>query len=228
MILNDLFFPDKCPFCDALTDKKQTDIAYCNACPECEKKVKFFQNGGNGAISGLECAPSCDKIFCLFSYTGRAKKSLQKYKFGGETWIGKIFYRSMYEMLRENGVFEDCLYITYVPITEERFAERGFDQSKLIAEGLSKLSGRMTLPLIVRNFQGQRSSEANAAERALSNEGKYSFEAKYKEYAKGKNILLIDDILTTGSTLEESASCLKAAGCGKIYAATVATGRRDV
>lgn len=167
-------------------------------------------------------------MFSLFSYTGIGKNAVRDYKFKSETWIGKIFSESLYCMLEEEGVFEDCFFITHVPITPERFAERGFDQSELIAEKLSVKSGRMLLKLIKRNFQGVRSSESNLTERAASNEGKYSFDETYAPYVKGKNVLLVDDILTTGSTLEECASCLKAAGCGKIYAVTVATGRRDV
>ena len=227
MSFSDMFFPEKCPFCGKNTDKKERKPECCFACEECREELEIFPEGGKGRVKGLECVPEADKIFGLFAYRGQAKESVRKYKFGGQLWIGSKFGESFYLMLEENGVFEDVFFITYVPITEERFRERGFDQSRYICEILAEKSGRMLLPLIKRNYQGKRNSESNLEDRKGRGD-KYSPEEKYIPYIKGKNLLLVDDILTTGATLSECTRVLKNAGAAKVYCAVLCSGRNDL
>ena len=106
-----------------------------------------------------------------------------------------------------------------VPLAAARQRERGFNQSILLAGGLAAATGAQVLEgalLKVKNTRAQAGLDAR--ERALNLDG--AFAAK-KEAVAGKEILLVDDVATTGSTMEACAAALKGAGALSVSGFTI-------
>lgn len=109
-----------------------------------------------------------------------------------------------------------------VPLHPQRLAERGFNQSTLLARQLELASG---LPLLddsclVRERETSQQAKLNARERQINVEGAFAWNHPMPPPAR---ILLIDDVMTTGATLSACADVLRAAGCGEVRA--IALGR---
>lgn len=228
--LADILWPPACILCKN----------YCRetVCKECKTQSLLYDGGSafDGAPqSDSLCAPSCRRIYAVGIYAGKYKDAVVSYKFEKELWIGKGFADLMYKMLKENGTLDECSCITYVPVSDERFYERGFDQSEFIAKQVSKKAGKLCLPLIVKKTQGTAQSKFNRKERLekshdrfVYNENAFLGKVVITEEEKLKNVILIDDILTTGATLEECASLLKNVGFQSVVGAVLATGRKDI
>ena len=105
-------------------------------------------------------------------------------------------------------------------MTKERLNERGYNQSKLMAEGLSEILNVPTLELVEKVYETDRQATLTASQRKENLKG--SFKGK-KIDLKGKTVTVIDDVLTTGVTMDLIAKELKKMGAEKVYALTVAS-----
>ncbi len=188
-------------------------------------------------------------IFPLYDYRHPPiKKALWLLKYKGKKRLTGVFAEAMYgrilEELSELSVmqnFYDAILIP-IPLSSKRHRERGYNQAELICQELIELD-RQSLALAKLPKQGFGENQGinfkleknilikhkdtehqarieNRAERLKNIVG--SFSIKNRETAKGRNIILIDDVTTTGATLNEARKILKQAGAKKIIAFTVA------
>jgi ComF family protein len=113
--------------------------------------------------------------------------------------------------------------IVPVPLHKIRLDERGYNQSELLARELSyRLNIFMSKAL--RRVRNTTTQTALHKEERIENV-KGAFKVTYKDTIVGKNVLLVDDVLTTGATLDECAKVLKENGAKDVYVATIATGK---
>ena len=166
-----------------------------------------------------------EEVYCLFEYLGAVKKTFVEYKFRGDVTVYKSFAVLMHGMLEYENAYMDIDFITSVPLSGKKFAQRGYNQSGLLAKRISKLSDIPYKEVLARPMQGQTQSKLTEEERLGI---KDRFVAINEEKIQGNNILVIDDILTTGSTLDEVSNLLLDKGANKIYAAVFASGRKDL
>lgn len=106
-------------------------------------------------------------------------------------------------------------YITFVPLRPLKCIKRGYNQAQLIGEGISKSLGVQCVPLLKKVRYTGVQHHKSARERKAAAFGSYDIINKHKSSLSGKVILLVDDVKTTGSTLNECAKMLS------IYGATV-------
>ena len=205
----DLIYPPKCVLCGKLLKNEEKNICCeCNAdfeilCPE--KSGQSFTN------IRLSIAP--------FYYEGKIRDALLRYKFHGKSCYSKFFAVYMYEELNQTELKPDI--ITWVPLSRKRLRARGYDQARLLAEELSELTSTECVRLLKKRRNVKPQSTVGAYEERKKNiSGAYS--AYNVEKLQSKNILLIDDIITTGSTAGECAGELLKAGAGEIFVLTVA------
>jgi ComF family protein len=165
---------------------------------------------------GIEAAAS----FVFFDKGERMQHILHSLKYAGNTELG-IFLGELYgNNLRQSSLFSNCEAIIPVPLHSKKIKARGYNQSNLIAEGLSKAMG---IPFYT-----------NVVERtvATSTQTKKSRYARFEnvenvfrlhgEKVGEKHLLLVDDVITTGSTLESFARCVASSGDVKVSVATIA------
>jgi ComF family protein len=109
-----------------------------------------------------------------------------------------------------------------VPLHKKRFKERGFNQSELLANKLAQNFGFTMAKILERRRYTTPQVNFDKAER--KNNMKDAFICLDQSQVAGRNIILIDDVFTTGSTMQECAKVLKAAGAGKVWGLALARG----
>jgi ComF family protein len=122
--------------------------------------------------------------------------------------------------------FDTNSIIVPVPLHKKRLAERGFNQSELIARQIGKILSleiNTTLLSRIKNTKSQMKLDRSGRIANMQD----SFICTDPVTVKGKNVILIDDVLTTGATIKEAAYALKTAGCGSISAIVLAKGGID-
>ena len=124
---------------------------------------------------------------------------------------------NMSDLVTERLAVSDNTVITYVPRSDKLERWNGFDQSKLIAKGISKRTG---IPLVkffshVGSVQQKRLDYSDRRVNAVKS---YKLMEENKKYVRGREIILYDDIITTGSTITHCAHLLKSAGAAKVCA----------
>lgn len=217
-------FPDAitCDLCGAETFEG-------NLCGSCLKTVTF-NNGTKCPVCGrktvrneicLECKqhlPVFTKALSPIVYDGGGRKLALKFK-NGNGYLKEYFADLIADGLRLFPV-ADC--IVYVPMTKASERKRGYNQSKILAEAISK---RAQTPVIknavvkTKRTTGQKELGRKDREKNLAG----SFKVEKRNEIKGKTVLLVDDILTTGATADEVSGCLLKAGAEKVYLATIAS-----
>ena len=210
----DLLFPRKCIIC-----QKILDDSYKHICTYCEKDLPFTKNGG--VLKGNFFTSCVSPLY----YEDKVRESLLRYKFHSCTSYAEYYGLLIAECVEEY-IDTQLDIITWVPLSKKRLKKRGYDQAKLLAEIVSKQLNIPCAQLLFKERNTKPQSRTGSAEKRKSNiSGVYSVIAP--EMIEGKRILLIDDIVTTGSTFSECARTLGMAGAEKIYCAAAARKRED-
>jgi len=175
---------------------------------------------------------SLEWVFPLYDYRHPpVKKAIRLLKYKGKREFAKIFAEIIYgrimEELSDFIIFNNFQkpILMPIPLSKKRIRERGFNQTSLICAELVKLDKNQNFILEkniltkIKNGEHQANIE-NRQERLKNIVG--SFSVKNPESIKGGNIILIDDVTTTGATLNEAKKTLRKAGAKKIIAFAVA------
>jgi len=154
--------------------------------------------------------------FSAALYEGTAETLVKRLKFGGDAEAARVMAQDMAGLAGKCGA--DVL--TSVPLHHTRQRERGFNQSELIAEDISRIAGIPAAGLLVRNRATKQQSRLPHYKRRENVAG--AFSPAVGASAAGKRILLIDDVITTGHTMKECMATLFAMGarsvCGLAFA----------
>ena len=221
MKLIDLIYPPRCPLCGNVTTEKDKTFPLCERCFDLQKKEKFDK-----ITDATDYLPQNKAFYCAYKYNGLLRDAVIKYKFNGEIWMAKPFSIFIINAVEKCGGFESVDYLTYVPVSQIRLAERGYDQTFEIVKEISKSKGIPILKCLLKdNNNGDNASEKKNRHNRVSEKG-YFFIGKKNEI-KNKNILLVDDILTTGATIMECTELLLENGAKTVSSAVLASGRKD-
>jgi ComF family protein len=228
-VLFDFFLPHFCINC-----KKDGDLL----CEECLNEIKFFTQKNRNVLM-FNKGPNLylDQLIYFADYNNTIiKKVIWSFKYDGYKQIGVIITKYFCEYLRNSNFFNDsnlssyCL--TFVPLHKSKLYERGFNQSEIIAKiiaqdfsiiccrdlilRIKKTSSQMTLNLIKR--------KANVKNAFILNKKVINklFYKNKKNRQKLKYIILVDDVYTTGQTMNECAKILKKHGFEKVIGLALA------
>lgn len=204
--LADLFFPPKCPFCSAAVTKK---IAVC---PKCENekishgiKRKVFLK--SGIIADCLAPYVYDDII----------NAMHRFKFGGNVSAARGFAIKMADEVRKSGFSAQC--VTYVPMHRVQKRERGYNQAELLAKELSLQLQIPCVKMLEKKKETKMQHKLTSAERKKNLKG--AFAVKVPDDVK--SVLLCDDIITTGTTMQICMNELCKGGIEKIMGITVAS-----
>lgn len=209
--LIDFFAPHTCAGCgvegELLCSTCQSGMSYA------EPLCFVCKNLSLGFATCEECieATSLTAVVVAAHYGGIAKELVWRLKFTGARAAAKAITRCM----AQKHVVDTDTFIVPVPTATRRIRQRGYDQAALLAQNYAKQTGVSYLPCLHRYGQKQQRGSSRD-ERMIQLEGKY--EVKNKRSVDGKKILLIDDVTTTGATLEEAARTLLSAGAVQVSA----------
>lgn len=211
--LLDLIYPPKCMLCRRLLES--SDQILCLRCgfdlPEWE--------------GPLRKVPYYEKAVAPFYYKGTVRDAILRFKFHGMQPYARQFAQWMAVWVRDHlqGQFE---LITWVPCSRRRRWSRGFDQAQLLAKALGEeLAVPVFRTLEKVKHNPKQSTIADGARRRANVLGVYR--AVQPERFSGKRILVVDDVLTTGSTLAECGKVLRIAGSGDLVCAVIAAAGQE-
>ena len=216
MSLADLLFPPRCAACDA-----PGAWPLCTACtgavgvitpPWCERCGRPWE-ARRGECR--DCPPDVvDLARAPFLYEGPVAAAIKAMKFLGTHAIAPHLAGAMAELAV--GLLGD--FVTWVPLSRRRRAKRGFDQAEMLARALAERLGLRSDRLLVRGMDASSQARRSGAERRAALEGAFRLAGP----AIPERVLLIDDVLTTGSTAAACAEILKAGGANRVEVLTAA------
>jgi ComF family protein len=165
--------------------------------------------------------PIFDQAISVFEYNDASKGMLLKFKHGDATYLRPQLARWIHSAAQN--VLQSADLLVPVPIHFLKRLKRKYNQSELLAQELEKLSGIPHEPRILQKKKRTPQQEGLSKIMRLRNiNGSFSVNEKYKNLLEKKNVLLIDDVLTTGATVNECAKVLKKHGAEKVTVLTVA------
>lgn len=230
--LLDALWPRVCPICGKLSDRPKRHV-----CSACLMRIDFVeQEEGCCRICGRpveelktdylceDCRvykPRYDRAATALNFTGAARKLVTGFKYNAHLWLLKDFvdWLEAAAMARYNLNAIDL--ILPMPTTLFHRLDRGYNPSTLLAEQLAKRLGKPLLKGALLR-KGLPKRQAGLSEEKRRENVKGTFRVRKCEILRGKTILLLDDVLTTGSTLSAAAKELKKAGARCILALTLA------
>lgn len=222
-----VLFPEniKCIICN---DELPEDNDFC-LCDSCAKILPFMpsvdiclkcgapNNSGNYCLNCKNTGRYFEEHRSVFSYSGQIINTIQSFKYSNAKFLATYLGNLLVDKFEKEGWSVDM--IIPVPLHATREKERGYNQAYLLARQFEKLNIEVNTTALIRTKYLAQQAILSGKER-LTNL-KQSFKIVNKNEIKGKAILLIDDIFTTGNTINVCASTLLAGGVKAVYALTV-------
>lgn len=228
----ELVYPEKntCFVCD-MYDENIKDKYLCS---DCEKSIKILEPPlclkCSKPMDYSESADICKECFSLerhfetskslYIYDGLIKKAIYSYKYYNKPYFYKLFGNMLLDYMKSTN-YTSFDFITSVPLHPSKMRKRGYNQSELLARHISKDLRIPYLDALKRTKKTLKQSEQKKEERRKNLKGAFAVK-KADEKAINSQVLLVDDIYTTGSTVEECSKVLLDYGVSKVYVITIA------
>lgn len=164
-----------------------------------------------------------EQALSVFEYTASVQRLIYRIKYRGEQYLSCVLGGFLAKRLKEQKGW-DYSALVAVPLHKKRQRERGFNQAALLA---SEISMMLDVP-VIRNVlvrTKETSVQAGLGRQERFANLRQAFSVNEKSGIEGKRVVLVDDIFTTGSTVNECSRVLIEAGAEKVYVLTVATGK---
>ncbi len=169
----------------------------------------------------LECKadmPSYTVARSAFSYEGEIVRLMKNFK-TGKKYLADVFAEYMAKTAAAH--FPDADFAVFVPMTARAERRRGYNQSALLAQRVSALTGIPLEEVAVKTRETGEQKELSRRERAENLKG--SFRVRERKKCRGRKILIIDDVMTTGATANALAEALFGAGAAQVCLLTAAS-----
>ncbi|MFH0954425.1 MAG: ComF family protein [Verrucomicrobiota bacterium] len=231
--LLDLVYPRTCAGCGGPVDPESLHV-----CWDCLSRVTYVQppycsrcgdpvdGRVDDAFVCYHCAesePFFERARSAARYRGVLQDLLREFKYREGLWLRHELARLLEACVTAHYEPDGIDAVAFVPLYPARRRERGFNQAELLAGSLAR---RLRKPLLGRCLVRVRptGSQTNltAPQRASNVRG--AFETRRRRRLEGRNVLLVDDVMTTGATVNECARALKEGGAARVYVVTVARG----
>ena len=203
----DLVYPPKCPFCRGLLSEPGQ-----RTCQSCRTSLA---SGHAGTRQG-DWFSGC---FYALAYEDTVREAILRFKFEGCRYYAKAFGQLLADCIREKSPPFEVL--SWAPVSRERRRQRGYDQSWLLCREVGRILGVRP----VRTLEKARNNPPQSGLTGLRERQenvKNVYRVPDPEQVEGKRVLLIDDIVTTGSTVSACSRALLQAGAESVWCAVLA------
>lgn len=209
-------YPLYCGVCKkALSASNETGV-----CGACLRQVKKHPNpycrgtGSSFSIAGSVCL-----------YEGATKELIHLFKFRNKRSLAGLFARYMLDFIKDEAAFAHSIeMVAFVPLHRQRRRERDFNQSEALGRLIAAKLGLPATECLEKTKQTASQNELSRQERLNNLKGAFRARKGAAELFRGRSILLVDDVMTTGATLDECARTLIAAGAREVRCLTLARG----
>lgn len=224
--LSYVLFPRRCQLCGEVV---RPDEKYCRDCRYAERIngeicLKCAHLKTDCACSKKDKKPTFNGVVAPFYFRDSVSRAVHRFKFYGYTELADNMAREMTNRINESFCDINFDFVTFVPLSKRRYRKRGYNQAELLAQ---KIADRLSIPCLkslnkIRETETQRG--ASAKERRVNLFGAFDLVDGFD--IDGKTVLLVDDVKTTGSTLNECSEILKAYGAKAVYCSVFAVTKR--
>ena len=192
------------PFCQTCSEPFEGSISSVFTCANCAHRTIYF-----------------DAAVAAYRGRGIVREVIHEFKYGRQMHLRHLIAGWLHAALDDERLRDVSIHlIVPVPLHPARQRERGFNQASLLAESLSAETSMPCRPVLQRI---RYTTTQTALDRSQRMENLHNaFRLRKNADVRGLRVLLIDDVLTTGSTLSECARVLKRAGAMSVHAATAA------
>lgn len=227
----DLLFPQTCPCCGGELPDGQPVCDRCapgvhvNTSPQCPYC--------GVSLRSCRCAKDerpYDRIVAPFFYEGSVREALIRMKFGKHEEVARYFASALREAIDTRYFGEHFDFLTVVPMSRDRYASRGFNQARTLAEFLMKdppepLEGTLVDYGLLKKRAGGGSMQHLLGAEGRRKNIRNAVSVGPNRPLEGKSVLLLDDIVTTGATVGECAALLRLSGASRVCVAAAAVTR---
>ncbi len=227
-------FPPRCPVCGELKIPWES-----GTCPECAGKLRFVKEpvclccGREVADDTKEYCNGCEenrmtfvRNFAVWQYDKRMKKSIADFKYNGRKEYAEFYIQHMKQCFGVQLLRYGVTVLVPVPVSDKRRRYRGFNQAEVLADGLAKELGLISVSLLrrVRNTAPQSGLSPTERKKNLSDALVWNERVAKQLEKLPECVALVDDIFTTGTTMEACTRVLQANGVGSVYGVCVCIG----
>ena len=217
-------FKQNCLMCAASTSElslcerciESLNLAPSPSCPHCGLTTQ-----GEHCGQCVKSTPAHDTTKALFFYTFPTSAILQHYKYNNALFLSQTFGALFSEQLATNNQYKEIDLIIAMPLHADRIKERGFNQSLEVAKTMAK---QLSIPLVKPSCMGIKNTapQGSLPLKARLKNMRGAFQINMRNNIKGKRIAIVDDVMTTGASLNELAKILKKAGATHVECWVVA------
>ncbi len=236
--ITNLLFPSSCTICGSgeITNDLQWLCWNCRLniqlikAPFCERCGDPLDGTVFGEYLCIHCIEKQKKNKCHFDlarsaarYGGTLKEAILSFKYKKAFWLAEDLASFIFGIFNNVASKIEPNAITYVPLYHSRERQRTYNQAQLLAEALSKKVGLPLASTLKRHKFTGTQTQLTAQQRRDNVDGVFCCNNQ-QVVKKYKNFLIVDDVITTGATVEECAYTLKKYGAEKVIAMSVARG----
>lgn len=220
----DLIVPPCCLSCRART------VAHGALCPACWSNVQFIRTPvcdvlgiplpfevGERTVSAAAVAqpPAYERARAVAHFNGEMRALVHKFKYGDRQDLRSLFGRWLRDAGRD--LLPDTDVIVPVPLSRWRLLWRQFNQAAVLSRELSRQTGIPMDPLALKRTRATKSQVGMTRDQRRRNvAGAFELAKAGRKRLAGKNVMLVDDVITTGATVEACARVLKRAGVARV------------
>lgn len=229
----DFLYPQRCPICEQIVIPKGALI-----CKECYKTLPFIEEprcmkcGKPLESMEKEYCYDCEKRtfhyeygYGLFRYNEQMKRSLSAFKYHGKREYAEFYGQQLLIHFKEWIVSVGIQVIVPVPVHKKKKRMRGYNQAALLAAIVAKGTGIPLAEALERSINTLPQKVLDNRERIYNLQNAFRVHSRNEFSIEGKKVLLIDDIYTTGSTIEVCTNALLRAGADKVYYLSLCIGK---
>lgn len=202
-----LLFPNLCVCCDGYLS--QQEEAICDICMYTLPRFELYDVKDNPLAKKFWGRLNLEAVSAYLSYksTNDVKKLLHELKYKGNIDLGVEMGRWLGIALQKTDYFKKIDYVVPIPLHPARYKFRGYNQSDLLGKGLCDVMGLPLLTdVVVRERYNGTQTKKKRYERYINSKELFRVSDPLK--LEGKHILLLDDVITTGSTIESCGEVL--------------------
>ena len=225
----DVIYPRTCPFCDGILKREQ------DLCEECYSKLRYIEEprckkcGKQLPKDELEYCYDCaitahmyKEGVAVFVYNDMVSKSIYRFKYHNRRYYARAYGVLMARYCKETIKRWHPDVLIPVPIHHKKMQKRGYNQAELMAK---ELGFQLNIPIDDRILR--RTKHTKAQKELTRSERKKNLEKAFKicaDVVEYKKVVLVDDIYTTGSTIDECAKVLMEAGVKEVFFISLSIG----
>jgi ComF family protein len=233
----DFILPPRCPLTGDVVDSPGMMSAAAWAqltfiappfCACCGRPFAFESADGRDVLRCAPCLqrqPAYDRARHVLVYDDASSDIVLKFKYADQTWCAAMLAQWMARTAAE--MLEEVDYVVPVPLHRWRLLKRRYNQAALLAQALARRTGKICLPdSLIRIRATEAQGHRNHRDRRSNVRKAFALDAARAPDMKGRAVLLVDDVFTSGATVEECARVLKKAGARKVFVVTLARAAR--